>query len=329
MKPMHKVTGADVAKRAGVSRATVSYVLNNTPGQTIPDDTRQRVKDAATALGYVPQMAGRTLRRGRSDLVACVLPDWPIGPAMGSLIEQLSAEAASRRYTLALLRHSAADQPLESAIRTLSPAALVVMEELPASTSRMAKLMNVPVVSTLDPDDAVSGVVESQLDIGATQVRHLVAAGHRRIAYLYPTDERVRMFADTRFRGAEREAKAQGIEPLDRVDAPLDRLHLKHTAERWKAAGITAVVSYNDEWAMGLMSGMQLLDLRAPDDLAIIGVDDVPTAAVASPPLTTIRQIVAPMATSIFDRVALQLGERPRKPIVDAHSIELIVRDSA
>src|SRR6185312_9765886 len=85
-----RVTSADVARLAGVSRATVSYVLNETPGQTISISTRGRVLDAAARLGYAPSAAARTLRTGRSDVVLCLLPDWPIGPEVGSMLGNLS-----------------------------------------------------------------------------------------------------------------------------------------------------------------------------------------------------------------------------------------------
>ena len=76
---MAGVTSADVARESGVSRTTVSYVLNGTPGTSISDATRQRVLEAAARLGYAPSAAARTLRSGRSDLVLCLLPDWPVG----------------------------------------------------------------------------------------------------------------------------------------------------------------------------------------------------------------------------------------------------------
>jgi DNA-binding LacI/PurR family transcriptional regulator len=78
-----RVTSADVARVAGVSRATVSYVLNDTPHQTISAATRTRVFEAASSLGYAPSAAARALRTGRSDVVLCLLPDWPIGPEVG------------------------------------------------------------------------------------------------------------------------------------------------------------------------------------------------------------------------------------------------------
>ena len=78
---------AEIALRTGLSRATVSYVLNDTPHQKIPEETRQRVLAAAASLGYAPSAAARALRSGRSELVLCLLPDWPMGPEVGALLE--------------------------------------------------------------------------------------------------------------------------------------------------------------------------------------------------------------------------------------------------
>src|SRR3954454_5418345 len=98
-----RVTSADVARVAGVSRATVSYVLNDTPHQTISAGTRNRVLAAAARLGYAPSAAARTLRTGRSDLVLCLLPDWPIGQEVCSLLGNLPTALA--RSGLSFVAH--------------------------------------------------------------------------------------------------------------------------------------------------------------------------------------------------------------------------------
>src|SRR6185312_14686232 len=94
-----RVTSADVAREAGLSRATVSYVLNDTPHQKIPDETRQRVLATAARLGYAPSAAARALRSGRSELVLCLLPDWPMGPQVGEMLEHLSSSLAQYGLT--------------------------------------------------------------------------------------------------------------------------------------------------------------------------------------------------------------------------------------
>ncbi len=315
-----KVTGADVAKAAGVSRATVSYVMNDTAGQTIPEETRKRVLTAAKKLGYVPHMAGRTLRTGRSDLVAWILPDWPIGSQIGRLIEALSREASRRKFTLAVVQEAEGVARLEATIRTLAPAALIAMHTLPKPIVEYAKAAGIPIASTFHVVDEAQNddTALSAQEVGRMQVEYLVQKGHRQIAYLYPDDPRVELFASNRLIGARDVAKQHGLPALRKRTAPLDREALARLAQEWQKAGVTAVCGYNDEWAMGLLSGMHMVGMSAPKDLAIIGCDDILTAPVASPPLTTIAQSVEPMAVRLLNAVEQGLG------ISDTAGVELL-----
>src|SRR6185312_15803984 len=120
-----RVTSADVAKMAGVSRATVSYVLNDTPHQTISAGTRGRVLSAAAALGYAPSAAARTLRTGRSDIVLCLLPDWPIGDEVGALLSHLSSAFARRGLTFVVHPASRGDRPIAELWKAVTPAAVL------------------------------------------------------------------------------------------------------------------------------------------------------------------------------------------------------------
>src|SRR5262245_50720847 len=126
---LRRVTSADVAREAGVSRATVSYVLNNTPHQKIPEQTRQRVLDAATRLGYAPSAAARALRGGRSDLVLCLLPDWPIGPETGATLENLSASLSEHGLTLVVHPRARGTRPISEIWKAMTPAAVLAYED--------------------------------------------------------------------------------------------------------------------------------------------------------------------------------------------------------
>src|SRR3954449_3693311 len=114
-----RVTSADVARLAGVSRATVSYVLNDTPRQSISADTRTRVLDAAAQLGYAPSAAARALRSGRSDIVLCLLPDWPIGPTVGLFLEHLSAALAAEGLTFVAHPRARVSRPVREVWRSI------------------------------------------------------------------------------------------------------------------------------------------------------------------------------------------------------------------
>ena len=97
---IRRATAADVARAVGVSRATVGYVLNDTPGQTISAATRERVLETARALGYRPRAAARTLASGRSHLVLLVLPDWPQDYSVRRYIQEAGLVLDEAGYTL-------------------------------------------------------------------------------------------------------------------------------------------------------------------------------------------------------------------------------------
>src|SRR5690349_14177814 len=125
MPEPRRITSADVARRAGVSRATVSYVLNATPGQSISPATRDRVRKAAAGLGYAPSAAARTLRTGRSDVVLCLLPDWPIGNEVGNLLGNLSTALAREGLTFVAHPGSREDRPIAEIWKAITPAAVL------------------------------------------------------------------------------------------------------------------------------------------------------------------------------------------------------------
>src|SRR4051794_25598068 len=124
-----RITSADVARLAGVSRATVSYVLNDTPRQTISADTRGRVLDAAASLGYAPSAAARTLRTGRSDVVLCLLPDWPIGPEVGSMLGNVSTALARQGLTFVVHPGNREDRPISDIWKAITPAAVIAFTD--------------------------------------------------------------------------------------------------------------------------------------------------------------------------------------------------------
>ena len=104
-RPSSRITSKDVAREAGVSQSTVSFVLNGTPGQTIPEETRRRVLDAAKKLDYRPRASARSLAAGRSDVVLLALPGLPISANLSRFIEQLAAALAE--HGLSLVTHLA------------------------------------------------------------------------------------------------------------------------------------------------------------------------------------------------------------------------------
>lgn len=315
-----RVTSADVARLAGVSRATVSYVLNDTPHQTISAGTRARVLDAAAGLGYAPSAAARTLRTGRSDVVLCLLPDWPIGHEVGALLANLSAELD--RAGLMFLAHPGTRRPAGHLWRSINPAAVLSFRRFSAEeTESMLAAGVAPVVAPLSRPGTPEG---PQQRIGNLQAAHLAAAGHSRIGYAYPDDDRVRAFADPRLEGVRARCTELGLAPPLVRTVPLEPEPAAGAVREWCASGVTAVCAYNDEVALAVLAGRE-----APDGLAVIGVDDIPAARLATPALTTVTTDQAAVAVHLATAVLAAVHGEP-EPVLDlASAIRVVVRASA
>ncbi|MBB2922046.1 LacI family DNA-binding transcriptional regulator [Cellulomonas cellasea] len=330
-----RVTSADVAREAGVSRTTVSYVLNDTPHQKIPEETRRRVLDAVARLEYAPSAAARTLQRGRSDTVLCLLPNWPIGPAVGASLEHLSAALTEQGLTLLAHPSAGSTRALAGAWRSVSPAAVVLFEDADEDDLAAMRAEGIQVtVALLAGGGGGAGTRRGALEIpqqraGRLQAEHLAAAGHRRLGYAFPADPRVAGFAEPRLAGVRAACADLGLDDPVVLTVPLDIEAAKGAVATWREAGVTAVCAYNDDVALALLTGVRRSGLAVPGDLAVIGFDDIPGAAVADPPLTTVTTDHRAIAEHIAQMIVhgLEGREAPLRPGSDV--VGLVRRDSA
>ena len=328
---MPGVTSADVARESGVSRTTVSYVLNGKDGVTISEATRRRVQEAAARLEYAPSAAARALRTGRSDLVLCVLPNWPIGPVIDTLLDHLARELAERGLSV-LVHHGRGPRPLSELWRAVTPRAVVGFTAFDAADQRAMRQAGIQVlVTVVEPelDDAAAYSI-SQVKIGRMQVEHLVSRGHRRIGYAAPTDSRLTVFAEGRLRGVRLECQERGLaEPL--VEAlDLEAASAAAAARSWRSATpqVDAVAAYNDEVAMAVLAGLRVEGVHVPDEVAVIGVDDIFAARLAAPPLTTISQSIEAQAVYLAAAVVAALDGEMEPPGRPGDILEVVVRES-
>lgn len=327
-----RVTSADVARLAGVSRATVSYVLNDTPRQTISASTRGRVLDAAARLGYAPSAAARTLRTGRSDVVLCLLPDWPIGPEVGSMLNNLSAALARQGLTFVVHPGNREDRPIAEIWKAITPAAVIAYADFSQAEIAAMRAAGVALVVALLGRGPQRGRRELEMPqqlVGRRQAGHLAATGHRVIGYGYPDDERLRIFAEPRLAGVRTECRVHRLGGPSLETVPLEPFHAAEAVRRWRAAGVTGVCAYNDEVALAVLAGVRLLGLHAPADLAVIGVDDIPPARLAVPALTTVTTDQATMAAHLADTVVAAINGTPGPDVPSADLITLVRRESA
>ena len=326
---MSRVTSADVARESGVSRTTVSYVLNDTPGSSISEATRRRVLDAAERLGYTPSAAARTLRSGRSDVVLCVVPDWTAGPVIDTLIDHLTILFATHGLSL-LVFNDRGSQPLTELWRAVTPRAVLALGPLTDADAAAMRTARIPVVgSALDEDPHPETFAVPQHGIAELQVEHLAGRGHRVLAYAAPSDPRLAAFAERRLAGARAACARLGL-PAPRVHAvDLGVASAADAVRVWRTGdAVTGVVAYNDEVALAVLAGLRAEGLDVPGDVAVIGVDDIPVARLASPALTTVWQAIDAQAEHLTASVLSALGYAAPAPRAAAELFRVVERAS-
>lgn len=328
------MTSLDVAREAGVARSTVSYVLNRTPHQSIPDSTRQRVLEAAERLGYTPSSAARTLKRGRSDVVLCILRSWPLGSAAGALLAELTTTFSEQGLSLVTHIEGTDIKNPDKVWQEISPAAVLTYHPVkPDSEQAMRSAGVQSVVALFSSEDEQTGrLIRPDYRIGCMQAEYLISAGHERIGYASPEPEPLQDFAGPRLKGVQSVCAEAMLPPAEICTVSLDAQSAAQAIEHWRSLPkpITAVCAYNDEVAQALLAGAKIAHVDIPGELAIIGADDIPTAALTAPPLTTIRIDHATEAQRIVETVTAALAGKEQPSGWDAAEIfATVIRGSA
>jgi len=275
-------TSADVARRAGVSRATVSQVLNGHEDR-FAAETAEKVKRAARELEYQPSAAGRALRRGSSDVVIALLPDTTYGGNLQDLFEQMSRELAEHGFTLVLRVSTPSTQELDRVVTGMKPAA--VFSLTPFSDAERAVLDHRQVLA-IDPPSVSQ--VDHNRAIGELQAETLIARGHTRLAYAHLQDDRQDPFGLAREDGVRAVARAHGLGDVQVLRVDIDPASALAALDSLDSGPI-AIACYNDDVALAMIFAARTRGRQIPADVALIGMDHTPLSRVALPPLTTIE----------------------------------------
>ncbi|HUQ43890.1 MAG TPA: LacI family DNA-binding transcriptional regulator [Candidatus Limnocylindria bacterium] len=287
----------DVAAMAGVSTTTVSFVLNDRVGAAISPTTRQRVLDAADALGYHPHASARNLAGGRSHILGLVVRQSPEQVAEDALLAEtlrgLSAAARTARYRVLVEPLGIRDGTYRDLIRSRGTDGLVVSgprlddAELGALVRDGAPV----IIQGSLPDLDIPSVDVDNAAAAQAATEHLLALGHRVIGCITnaPFD-----YAAARERrdGYRRAIEGAGLTYDDNLvleakfDAASGRRAMGRLLQR---TDLTAVFVASDVVAFGAMAAIREAGLRVPDDIAVVGFDDIPLAAYFDPPLTTVH----------------------------------------
>ncbi|MBI2262121.1 MAG: LacI family DNA-binding transcriptional regulator [Caulobacterales bacterium] len=329
---MKAATIRDVAERAEVSVASVSRVL--TGAGPVTPATRDKVMEAVEALQYVPHSGARSLSTSKTQTIGVILPDL-YGEFFSELIRGMDLAARSLGYHLIVSSSHDDAEEASAAIRSMRgrvDGLIVLSPHLDAANLATSLAGRLPIL--LMNGGAGAGRPSIMVDNhgGAVQaVEHLIATGRRRIAHISgPTGN---LEAETRLAGYL-EAMARANLPTTVVEGAFDQASgLDAGAELARRADRPdAIFAGNDMMAVGAMLALQDAGLGVPDDVAVVGFDDVPIAGLMRPGLTTLRIHIAETGRNALERLVRLInaaGEAVADTACEVVRPELVVRPSS
>lgn len=346
MAAKRRVTHQDVARAAGVSTAVVSYVVNNGPRPTSPE-VRERVLKAISDLNYHPNAVARGLRSRRTNTIGYIVNDYSsmdvfLSSYNAHVLTGLTAELKARdHYVLVYPMDVGEDvKSLERLLHSMRLDGLVIRlvneaHETDALLERIAAI-NLPCVCIEQPGAGRFGFSAVTYDDrrGAYDAtRYLIAQGHRRIGHI--CGDRRYVTARARLAGYCAALADSGL-PVDDAliygddwnppAAHTAVMHLLALAER-----PTAILAASDDLALKAIEVLDLHGMRVPDDVAVIGFDDVPAGREATPPLTTMRIPLVKLGQRAADLLLdmLHTGNGAATHRIETLPVELVRRGTA
>ncbi len=324
----------DVARAAGVSVTTVSRFLNGS--LDLPDRTRMAVQSAIRALNYLPNPHARRLSRGRSDTIGLVIPDVAT-PFFATLMAAVEAEADRRGLGLTLhatLNRGERELSYLQAVRRNQVDGLIFVTNHPDDGSLAAAINASGQVVVLDEDVAGTSVPKLFCDNdqgGYLAGRHLAEAGHRRVLFIGGADAMLsgaRRFAG--FRRAMLEVWGEDAR-IDRYEGEYLAAFGRAAAERMLATEPrpTAVFATSDEITIGVLEVLNAAGVRVPQDLSLVGFDDVSPLHLFAPAVTAVRQPVRALGVRALGLLLDTDWTDPEKlPPEEILPVTLIMRNS-
>jgi DNA-binding LacI/PurR family transcriptional regulator len=342
-EPSGHVNLRTLADHLELSQTTVSLVLNNSPSaKSIPQETRNRVLEAATRLNYRPNYFARSLRQSRSMSVGVLAPDLSEGyftRVMSGVVEELT----NAHYFYFTACHDWNSELIEQYPRMLVERAVDGFLLLNTPADQISVPVPVVAISAHSPVQNVTNIVLDHHKAVEIALKHLFELGHRRIAFM--RGPKAIPDSDYRWESIQQVAGEIGlrIDPalVVRIDAsgwsskagqhPMapEIGYKPMQALLEKTKDFTAAFCFNDISAIGAIRALKDVGLRVPEDVSVVGFDDIQSAAYSTPSLTTVRQPLFEMgqrgAKILLDRIANREAEYPSEIIVEP---QLVVRES-
>ncbi|MCX6142507.1 MAG: LacI family DNA-binding transcriptional regulator [Ignavibacteriales bacterium] len=329
-----RVTIHEVARRAGVSVATVSRVFNNS--DLVTKQTGEKIRSVARRLNYIPNASARSLSMKRTETIGMLLPDMH-GEFFSEIIRGADAIAHKEQYHLLVSASHSNKEELETAIKMMSGRVdgfILMSPHLDSETLVGRYLKSVPTVILTSSE--ARGMHDSiRIDnVGAARqvMRHLISLGHRRIAIVKgdPGNED----AEERLAGYHAELRANSIDVTDELIVCGD-----FTERSGHAAGRilldlkyrpTAVFASNDEMAIGVLRCFREEGIKVPQEIAVAGFDDIQISSLIHPSLTSVHVDISDLGSLAAERLIEVLADGTKRKTVKSIVLpsRLVVRNS-
>jgi LacI family transcriptional regulator len=329
--PAGHVTLKALAEHLKLDPATVSVVLNDVPGRSIPEATRERIRAAAKKLNYQPSFVARSLRNRRSMTIGILVPvlaDGYHAEVMSGIGDYLLDE----NYFYFIAHHRHRPDLIERYPQMLVSRGT---EGIIAVDTHIDHALAVPVVAVAG-HKRISGVTNVALDhnrAAELTLRHLYDLGHREIAFMH--GQPFSSDSDARWNALTRVARELGLVVRPELTVMLTRdqtsPELGYPVVQQLLAfhrRFTAMVCFNDVAAIGAIRALHDAQLRVPQEVSVVGFDDIPQAAFQTPSLTTIRQPLHEMGKTAAHLLLDHLRSQKSLPAAVHVEPELMVRES-
>ncbi len=328
------LTLEDIARLSGVSRSTVSRVIND--DIKVKEETRRKVQTVLNSYNFQPNLAARGLASGRTNVIGVVIPAGVstifTDPYFPQLLQGISAVCNTREYSVMLwLAEPEYERRMVTRILHNGLVDGVVVASIPMNDPIVSSLVESKMpfiligrhptldVNSLDVDNVLSG---------RKATLHLVRLGYKRIATITGPQAQVAGF--DRYQGYLRALQDSGypIRPELIIEGDFTEESGYVSMQRLLKFKPDAVFVASDSMAYGAMRALREANLHIPEDVAVVGFDDIPTSAKTIPPLSTIRQPVQQMGSKAVDMLIniIQTGTKTTQKVV--MDTELVVRDS-
>jgi LacI family transcriptional regulator len=330
-----RVTLRKMAEQLGLSRTTISMILNDVPEATrFPKQTRQRVVECAKKLGYRPNYFARSLGSTRTYLIGVVAPDFGNGYE-AALLSGFARRLLNTGYTSFVSNHFWSTSLLQRHVETLCDRGVEGLLLIDSTPNESPGIPTVTICTDRSPIWSTRVAIDNAFGIWEA-IHHLTGLGHREIAFIKgpewsgDTDDRWNAVLST--------CKEFGVRVDSRLTVQLERLEPTgmHHAEEGRIAAqkllrhgkrFTALVAYNDISALGAMTALRDAGHKVPEDVSVMGFDDIEFASIANPSLTTIRQPLREMGATAAELLIRKIG---KNEVVENIRVrpELVVRSS-